>query len=135
MFTFARSWKMNERKDQGNIFLKSNNKCGVHFFSWIIKAIKLLFEIALWWFHFSAEGNGNPLQYSCLKNSMDRGIWRASVHRVAKSWTWLSRAAQFHFSITLRTFSKDSKAYMLSWVYYKPYTLVSVLWSRKKVCL
>ena len=31
------------------------------------------------------EGNGNPLQYSCLENSMDRGAWRATVHRVAKS--------------------------------------------------
>ena len=36
------------------------------------------------------EGNGYPLQYSCLKNSMDRGAWRATVHRVAKSWTQLS---------------------------------------------
>ena len=33
------------------------------------------------------EGNGNPLQYSCLKNPMDRGAWRAIVHVVAKSWT------------------------------------------------
>ena len=33
------------------------------------------------------EGHGNPLQYSCLKNSMDRGAWRATVHRVTKSWT------------------------------------------------
>ena len=30
----------------------------------------------------------NPLQYSCLKNPMDRGAWQAVVHRVAKSWTW-----------------------------------------------
>ena len=35
------------------------------------------------------EGNGNPLQYSCLENSMDRGAWRATVHGIAKSWTWL----------------------------------------------
>ena len=33
------------------------------------------------------EENGYPLQYSCLKNSMDRGAWQAIVHRVAKSWT------------------------------------------------
>ena len=33
--------------------------------------------------------NGNPLQYSCLKNSMDRGDWRATVHRAAKSQTQL----------------------------------------------
>ena len=30
------------------------------------------------------EGNGNPLQYSCLENSMDRGTWRATVHGVHK---------------------------------------------------
>ena len=30
------------------------------------------------------EGNGNPLQYSCLENPMDRGAWWATVHRVAK---------------------------------------------------
>ena len=35
-------------------------------------------------------GNGNPLQYSCLQNPMDRGAWRAIVHGVAKSWTRLS---------------------------------------------
>ena len=33
------------------------------------------------------EGNGNPLQYSCLENSMDRGAWWAAVHGVAKSRT------------------------------------------------
>ena len=33
----------------------------------------------------SGEGNGNPLQYSCLKNPVDRGAWWATVHRVAKN--------------------------------------------------
>ena len=33
------------------------------------------------------EGNGNPLQYSCLENPMDGGAWWATVHGVAKSWT------------------------------------------------
>ena len=36
---------------------------------------------------FPGEGHGNPLQYSCLENSMDRGAWRATVHGVAKSQT------------------------------------------------
>ena len=36
------------------------------------------------------EGNGNPLQYSCLEKSMDRGAWRAAVHGV----TWLSMCLQ-----------------------------------------
>ena len=33
------------------------------------------------------RGHGNPLQYSCLENPMDRGAWWATVHRVRKSWT------------------------------------------------
>ena len=36
---------------------------------------------------FPREGNGNPLQYSCLEKPMDRGAWRATVHKVAKSLT------------------------------------------------
>ena len=36
------------------------------------------------------EGHGNPLQYSCLENPMDRGAWRATVHGVAESQTRLS---------------------------------------------
>ena len=35
----------------------------------------------------TAEGNGKPLQYSCLENPMDRGVWWAILHRVAKSQT------------------------------------------------
>ena len=38
----------------------------------------------------AGEGNGNPLQYYCLENPMDRGAWQATVHGVAKSWTRLS---------------------------------------------
>ena len=38
----------------------------------------------------SGEGHGNPLQYSCLENPMDRGAWWATVHGVAKSRTQLS---------------------------------------------
>ena len=38
---------------------------------------------------FPGGGNGNPLQCSCLENPMDRGTWQATVHGVAKSWTWM----------------------------------------------
>ena len=34
-------------------------------------------------------GPGNPLQYFCLENPMDRGAWWSTVHRVTKSWIWL----------------------------------------------
>ena len=47
-------------------------------------------------------GHGNPLQYSCLENPMDRGVWRATVHRVAESRTQLSTL----FSIS-KTISKQ----------------------------
>ena len=44
-------------------------------------------------FHFSlsciGEGNGNPLQYSCLENIRDGGAWWAAIYGVAQSWTWL----------------------------------------------
>ena len=40
-----------------------------------------------WFGKIPVEGNGNPLQYSCLENPMDRGAWRATVHRVTKSQT------------------------------------------------
>ena len=48
-------------------------------------------------------GPGNPLQYSCLDNSMDRGAWWVIVHSVAKSWTRLKRLSMhvymsFHLS-------------------------------------
>ena len=39
----------------------------------------------------NGEGNGNPFQYSCLENPMDRGAWWAAVHRVAQSRTRLKR--------------------------------------------
>ena len=42
------------------------------------------------------EGNGNPLQYSCLENPMDRGAWQTILHRVTKSQTQLS---DFTFTI------------------------------------
>jgi len=45
--------------------------------------------------------SGNPLQYSCLKNTMDRGAWQATVHRVAKSRTWLSNCACTHTDTNL----------------------------------
>ena len=39
-------------------------------------------------------GNGNPLQYSCLEDPMDRGAWQATVRGVAESWTQLSDEQQ-----------------------------------------
>ena len=56
----------------------------------------------------SGEGNGNPHQYSCMENPMDRGAWCATVHGVAKSWTRLSN---FTFTFTLVS-TDDFYSYM-----------------------
>ena len=43
------------------------------------------------------EGNGTPLQYSCLENPMDGGVWKAAVHGVAEGWTQLSDFIFMHW--------------------------------------
>ena len=45
---------------------------------------------SLGWEKSPGEGNGKPLQYSCLENSMDKGAWQAKVHRFTKSQTQLN---------------------------------------------
>ena len=51
---------------------------------------------SLVWEDSPGEGNGNPLQFSYLENSMDRGYWRATVYGVTKSWTRLSNEHFFY---------------------------------------
>ena len=48
-------------------------------------------ETQVWFLGWENRGQGNPLQYSCLENPIDRGAWKAAVHRVTKSQTWLKR--------------------------------------------
>ena len=48
------------------------------------------------------EVNGNPLQYSCLENPMDRGAWWAKVHGVAKSRTRLSTLPSFYHATDMK---------------------------------
>ena len=61
------------------------------------------------------EGNGNPLQYYCLENPMDREAWQATGHEVTKSWTRLSDLT-FTFTHTLEElklfFSTNFDSYM-----------------------
>ena len=60
------------------------------------------------------EGNGTPLQYSCLENSMDRGAWWAAVHGVAKSQTRLS---DFTFTFYFHALEKEVATHssVLAW--------------------
>ena len=62
----------------------------------------------------SREGNGTPLQYSCLENPMDRGAWWAAVHGVTRSWTQLSRFTfTFHFHALEKEMATHSS--VLAW--------------------
>ena len=64
--------------------------------------------------HLFGEGNGNPLQYSCLENPMDGGAWWAAVHRVAKSRTRLSDFTfAFHFHALEKELTTHSS--VLAW--------------------
>ena len=60
------------------------------------------------------EGNGNPLQYSCLENPMDRGAWWAAVHGVTKSRTRLS---DFTFTFHFHALEEEMATYssVLAW--------------------
>ena len=71
-------------------------------------------------FHFPfslssiGEGNGNPLQCSCLENPMDRGAWLGTIHGVGKSWTQLSGFTfTFHFHALEKEIATQSS--ILAW--------------------
>ena len=73
----------------------------------IYRFIGLINEIA-------GEGNGTPLQYSCLENPMDGGAWWAAVHGVAKSQTRLSdNTFTFHFPVLEKEMATHSS--ILAW--------------------
>ena len=63
---------------------------------------------------FIGEGNGTPLQYSCLENPMDGGAWWAAVHGVVKSWTRLS---DFTFTFHFHALEKEMTTHsiVLAW--------------------
>ena len=55
-------------------------------------------------------GHSNPLQYSCPENPLDRGHWQATVHRVAKSQTWLKQFSMHtHTHIRIYLFNTHKK--------------------------
>ena len=58
------------------------------------EAVAISYSYYVW---IPGEGNGNPLQYSCLDNCMDKGAWWATVHGVTKSQTWLKWLSTQHY--------------------------------------
>ena len=77
-------------------------------------------------------GHGNPLQYSCLENPMDRGAWKATGHSVTKSWTRLKRLSMCKWKFYHQASFLKMQMYYLGWrgilsFQIKLY-LVSTLW-------
>ena len=68
----------------------------------------------LYLYILAGEGNGTPLQYSCLENPMDRGAWQAAVHGVLKSQTQLS---DFTFTFHFHALEKETATHssVLAW--------------------
>ena len=64
---------------------------------------------------FFGEGNGNPLQYSCLENLLDGGAWLATVYGISKSWTRLSEFTSF---LKGREGRSDGKAWRESAIFF-----------------
>ena len=83
------------------------------------------------------EGNGNPLQDSCLENPMGRGAWWAAVHRVAKSWTrlkWLSTYTSYPKDFTrlkpvVSYISEAMKLFIIFWPTPTPYNYLFTVFS------
>ena len=75
-------------------------------------AIDLYFILVLLW--LSGEGDGSPLQYSCMENPTDRGAWWAAVHRVTQSQTRLS---DFTFTFLFHALEKEMATHssVLAW--------------------
>ena len=88
-------------------FTKLHFACG-------LSAPALVEKISWWCSGVIGEGNGTPLQYSCLENPMDRGAWWAAVHGVAKSQTRLS---DFTFTFHFHALEKEMATYssVLAW--------------------
>ena len=63
---------------------------------------------------FNGEGNGTPLQYSCLESPVDGGAWQAAVHGAARNWTQLSNLT---FTFHLHTLEKEMATHssVLAW--------------------
>ena len=64
--------------------------------------------------HLPEEGDGTPLQYSCLENPIDGGAWKAAAHGVAEGQTWLSNFTfTFHFHALEKEMATHSN--VLAW--------------------
>ena len=96
---------------------------------WVAKDAGMILGLG----RFPGEKHGNPLQYSCLENPMDRGAWWAIVHGVLKSWTWLSDFTlygKYMYYICSIYINWKSKSLSRIWLFAIPWTIQSMEFSR-----
>ena len=107
------STKMQSCSDSYVLFFRMSSLC-----TWMLPICFLcsIFLLSIYQHltYDTREGNGNPLQYSCLENPMDEGAWWAAVHRVARSRTRLS---DFTFTFHFHTLEKQMATHssVLAW--------------------
>ena len=105
------AWKIPWTKEPGGLPSMGSHRVG-HDWSNLAAAaaVALVFIVSS---PHNGEGNGTPLQYSCLENPMNRGAWWATVHGVAKSQTRLS---DFTFAFHFHALEKESNPLIvLAW--------------------
>ena len=103
------TWQKTRRYPKGKNFLNS-------LLSWFPSPL-IPFPVSVFIMDFQEcfrEGNGTPLQYSCLENPIDGGAWWAAVHGVAKSWT---RPSDFTFTFHFHALEKEMATHsiVLAW--------------------
>ena len=76
------------------------------------------------------KGHGNPPQYSCLENPMDRGTWSVTIHRVIKSWTQLKRLSMHAHMHNIWLCKKSCLSHLRRFICW---SLTLVLWTKKNV--
>ena len=97
------AWRIPETGEPGGLLSMGSHRVG-HDWSDLVAAAAAAAAVEP-----RREGNGNPLQYSCLENPMDRGAWWAAVHGFTGSWTWLSDFTfTFHFHALEREMATHS---------------------------
>ena len=102
---------------------------------YLIHSLLLIIIIIMLITAIFGEGNSNPLQYSCLENSMDRGAWQATVYGVTKSQTWLSNyahhcmcthiALRLSYTVSTRNFPAKVISFLLMILFSLSWWLVS----------
>ena len=82
------AWRIPRTEEPGGLQSVKSQAVG---YNWACTHNSASQGLFMWLYFITGEGNGNPLQYSCLEKPMDRGAWQAMVHRVLKSRTRLKR--------------------------------------------